>query len=66
MLSVSRSSFDQTIVMVEHFVKYAVRTSSKFLEDGSGGAPSIAHALGIECFASAKAAKEETYFISRF
>ena len=54
-----RESFDKTKALLEHFIKSAARTTSKFHEKKTRNGPSVQHAVEIAEFNSAKAAIEK-------
>ena len=51
-----RASFDKTRALLEHFIKSAARTKSKFHERKAGKHPSVQHAVDTAEFQSAKSA----------
>ncbi|KIN08418.1 hypothetical protein OIDMADRAFT_140806 [Oidiodendron maius Zn] len=52
----TKASLAKTKAMLEQFVKAAVETTSTFQETKDGDRPSVAHAVGVAKFTSAKAA----------
>ncbi|KAG9231403.1 dhal domain-containing protein [Amylocarpus encephaloides] len=52
-------SFEKTQELLQHFVKSAARTTSKFHETKSGNGPSVIHAVEVAEFNSAKIAVEK-------
>ncbi|PVH83334.1 Dak phosphatase [Cadophora sp. DSE1049] len=49
-----KASFDKTQALLGHFVKSAAKTTSKFHEQKSGNAPSVAYGVDVVAFNSAK------------
>src|SRR4051812_17022461 len=61
----TRSSIENTKELVEHFIKSATKTTSRFHEQKSGNAPFVFHAFEMSEFSSAKVAigKDLTYLL---
>lgn len=50
----AKASFDKIQALLGHFVKSAAKTTSRFHEQKSGSAPSVAHEIDVVAFNSAK------------
>ncbi|KAM3065511.1 hypothetical protein ACMFMG_011603 [Clarireedia jacksonii] len=61
-----KSSIENTKALLEHFIKSATKTTSRFHEQKSGNAPFVFHAFEMSEFSSAKVAigKDLTHLLS--
>jgi hypothetical protein len=58
-LTLYRESLVKTQALLERFIKYSARTTSKFHEKKTGGGPSVVHAIDFAEFKSAQLAVEK-------